>query len=317
MFNSHRVYPLWKLSPGLGALVGIVAIGLYLLGVIPGQPGAGRVPGGPPWRAAKGARAARTAKDADPPATLADLTAAIAREPNNPERYVERAAAYFERKEYDSARADYEQALRLDPENAEALFGRGYLHLQQDEDDLALADFSEVIRLAPEVAEGYASRGSVYAARQDYRRAVADFNEALRLDPRSADAYIGRGKARRDQKDYDGAVADFQQATRLEPDSPEGYNELAWVWATCPRADLRRGDLALEYAGKACQLSDWEDPLCLDTYAAAYASLGEFDQAVRWQKKALGFTDDLSETDLEELRARLKLYEEHKPYRLE
>jgi serine/threonine-protein kinase len=317
VFNSHRVYPLWKISPGLAAVVGIVAVGLYLLGVVPGQPGVGRGPGGPPRRSARGPRAARAAKEAAPPATLAELTAAIAREPNNAERYVDRAAVYFERKEYDSARADYQQALRLDPENAEALFGRGYLHLQRDEDDLALADFTEVIRLAPEVAEAYAARGSVYAARKDYPRAVADFNEALRLDPRSADAYIGRGKARRDQKDYDGAVADFEQATRLEPDSPEGYNELAWVWATCPRANLRRGDLALEYAGKACQLSDWDNPLCLDTYAAAYASLGEFDQAVRWQKKALGFTDDLSDTDLDEFRARLKLYEEHKPYRLE
>ena len=317
MFNSHRVYPLWKLSPGLGALVGIVAVALYLLGVIPAQRGPGPVPGAFARRAARRTRAARAANEADRAPTVAELTAAIAHQPNNAEKYVDRAAAYLERKDYDRALADFEQALRLDADNADAHFGRACVHLQRDEDDLALADLNEVIRLAPDAAAAYVYRGGVYADREDYKRALADFNEALRLDPTSADACIGRGKARRDQKDFDGAVADFEQATRLEPDSPEGYNELAWVWATCPRADLRHGDLALEYAARACRLSDWQDPLCLDTYAAAFANLGDFDQAVRWQKKALEFPDDLSATVLDELRARLKLYEDRKPYRLE
>jgi tetratricopeptide (TPR) repeat protein len=315
MFHPHRVYPLWKFSPELGAVVGIVAVGLYLLGVIPGQTDTSPAPGAHPKRPARAARPAGAAREAAP--SVAGLTAAIAREPNKAENYVERADLYFEQKEYDRALADYEQALRVAPDNADALFGRGCTHLQRDEDDLALADFSAVIRLAPGAAEAYVYRGGVYADRKEYGPALADFNEALRLDPRSADAYVGRGKALRDQKDFDGALADFRQATRLEPDSPEGYNELAWVWATCPRADLRNGNVALEYATRACRLSDWADPLCLDTFAAAYATLGDFDQAVRWQKKALEAPDDLPETLRDELRARLKLYENHQPYRLE
>jgi serine/threonine-protein kinase len=315
MYPSHRVYPLWRLSPGLGAVVGMVAVGLYLLGVIPGQTDTGPVRGAPPKRAAHPARSARPAKETAP--TVAGLTAAIAREPNKADNYVERAALYFEEKDYDRALADYEQALRLAPDNADAHFGRGCVRLERDENDLALADFSEVIRLAPEAAEAYISRGGIYADREEYGPALADFNEALRLDPRSADSHVGRGRALRDTKDYDGAVADFRQAIRLEPDSPEGYNELAWVWATCPRDDLRNGGGALEYATKACRLSDWADPLCLDTFAAAYATLGDFDRAVRWQKKALAAAGDLPEATLEELRARLKLYENHQPYRLE
>jgi tetratricopeptide (TPR) repeat protein len=315
MFPSHRVYPLWRFSPGLGAVVGIVAVGLYLLGVIPGQTDTGSGPAALPNRAARRARAARAPREAAP--TVPGLTAAIAREPNNADNYVERAALYFEQKEYDRALADYEQALRIAPENADAHFGRGSVRLQRDENDLALADFSEVIRLAPDAAEAYVYRGGVYADREEYGPALADFNEALRLDPRSADAHVGRGKVLRDQKDFEGALADFRQATRLEPDSPEGHNELAWVWATCPRADLRNGSLALEHATTACRLSEWQDPLCLDTIAAAYATLGDFDEAVRCQKKALEVPGDLPETVRDELRARLKQYENHQPYRLE
>jgi serine/threonine-protein kinase len=315
MFPSHRVYPLWKLYPGPGAVVGIVAVGLYLLGVTPGQTDTYPARGALPKRAARAARSAGTDREAAP--TIAGLGAAIAREPNNADNYVERAALYFEQKQYDQALADYEQALRVAPDNADAHFGRGCVRLQRDENDLALADFNAVIRLAPDATEAYIYRGGIYADREQYGPALADFNEALRLDPRSADAYVGRGRALRDRKDYDEAMADFRKATRLEPDSPEGYNELAWVWATCPRADLRNGSVALEYATTACRLSDWADPLCLDSFAAAYATLGDFDQAVRWQRKALEASDDLTEAVREELRARLKLYENHQPYRLE
>jgi hypothetical protein len=48
--------------------------------------------------------------------------------------------------------------------------------------------------------------------------------------------------------------------------------------------------------------------------AAAYAEVGEFTEAVKWQRKAL---DDKkhAQTYGEGARARLKLYEENKPYR--
>ena len=51
----------------------------------------------------------------------------------------------------------------------------------------------------------------------------------------------------------------------------------------------------------------------LDTLAAAYAETGDFDAAVKWQTKANAlFTDGKDKTDGE---ARLKLYQEKKPYR--
>jgi hypothetical protein len=70
------------------------------------------------------------------------------------------------------------------------------------------------------------------------------------------------------------------------------------------------GTLALEHATKACELSGWKRADYLDTHAEG----GNFDEAVRWQKKALaiGFPD--RET-AESARRRLKRYEDGKPYR--
>jgi tetratricopeptide (TPR) repeat protein len=316
MYSPHRVPSLWKFSPVLAAVVGIVLVGLRLLGVLPdrlsGDPG----PQAAPVRTARTPKAPKAVKGPESAQSLATLTETIRREPNNVDALVDRAGVYCEQKEFDKALADYEQALRLVPDDAEAHFGRGWVHYQKDENDLALADFNEAIRLAPDAAEVYVCRGDLHGERKEYKEAVADFERALQLDAENAGAYLGRGKVRRDQKDYERALADFQKATQLEPDSADGYNDMAWVWATCPGNKVRNPNLALEHAGRACQLAEWKDPLCLDTYAAAHAAAGDFEQAVRWEKKALALADDVSKTLRDEMQARLKLYEAHKPYRL-
>lgn len=40
-------------------------------------------------------------------------------------------------------------------------------------------------------------------------------------------------------------------------------------------------------ATEACRLTGWNDPVGLDTLAAAYAEWGEFERAVGWQRKAI------------------------------
>jgi tetratricopeptide (TPR) repeat protein len=294
-----------------------VAVVLYLTGVIPGRSGGGSEarPASPGY--SRPTKAPRAAKEPDPTWTDAALTDLIRRDPRNADAYLDRARSYFEQKDYDRALADYEQAIQLTPDVADAYLGRGCVHFQKGENDLALADFSEAIRLDPEAADPYLYRGRSHAARQEYQDALTDFDRCIRLTQDYVEAYIGRGKVRRDLKDYERAQADFERAIRLQPEVAEGYNELAWMWATCAVAKLRNPALALEHAARACKLTDWKDPRYLATYAAANAAAGNFDKAVRWQKKALALPEGLFPQQLDDLRAGLKLYESHKPYRVE
>ena len=50
----------------------------------------------------------------------------------------------------------------------------------------------------------------------------------------------------------------------------------------------------------------------LDTLAAAYAEVGEFEKVVQWQKQAVKFTPANAKTSLH---ARLSLYRSNKPFR--
>jgi hypothetical protein len=72
----------------------------------------------------------------------------------------------------------------------------------------------------------------------------------------------------------------------------------------------------VEYAAKAFELSEWKSPDFIDTLAAAYAEVGDFEQAIKWEMKYLG-TSNLSEKESTDAKSRLALYQAHKPYHAE
>ena len=74
------------------------------------------------------------------------------------------------------------------------------------------------------------------------------------------------------------------------------------------------GEKAVEYAKKACELSEWENPI-LDRYSGGGVAprASDFDNAVNWENKYL--ESNLAKDDLGKARQRLSLYEQKKPYR--
>jgi len=89
-----------------------------------------------------------------------------------------------------------------------------------------------------------------------------------RLESDFGDAYDARGAAEERKSEYVKAIADYNEAIRLYPTYALSYNNLAWLLAVCPDADVRNGAKAVEYAKRACMLSKWKLPIILDTLAA-------------------------------------------------
>src|SRR5262249_29539217 len=90
------------------------------------------------------------------------------------------------------------------------------------------------------------------------------------------------------------------------------YTALALFRAGCPDAKFRDGKKALEAAQKAYEMT--KGPSEMAALAAACAELGQFDRAVEWQTKAAA---EATAEEKEQYRARLKQYQDRKPYRLE
>ena len=91
-------------------------------------------------------------------------------------------------------------------------------------------------------------------------------------------------------RDYPRALAAFDELARSFPDYFDAHFGLAWIRATCRDAQYRDGKFAVASATRACELSNWLDVGALGVLAAAYAEVGDFASAVKWQQKAIALT---------------------------
>ncbi|NJN50745.1 MAG: hypothetical protein HC809_02140 [Gammaproteobacteria bacterium] len=91
-------------------------------------------------------------------------------------------------------------------------------------------------------------------------------------------------------------------------------NNLAWLLATSPDDAVRDGNRAVTLSRPIAVLYDhWT---YLDTLAAAYAEVGEFDHAVRTARRAVALAEgDAPSETLLQLEARLRTFEANEPFR--
>ena len=195
--------------------------------------------------------------------------------------------------------------------------GLAYKHLGRRDD--ALRDFLEVIRLQPQLDLGYYNAGVIYNLQNRYKEAIDMMTRAINLQKENrglARRRSERGNAYFHLGDFKRAQADFVAALRVDSRDPDVLNNVAWFRATCPEANFRNGKEAVELATRACTLDQWKDADEIDTLAAAYAEMGNFAEAQRYQQKAM---DLLSENEAlrPKFRARLEQYRAKQPVRQE
>ena len=179
--------------------------------------------------------------------------------------------------------------------------------------DKAIADCNQAIDLGCRDPLARIYRGLAWREKKEYDKAIADYDEAIRLEPQNAFAFYARASAWGAKKEYAKADADLAEASRLDPRNPAHLQR--------PRLDL--GDLP------GCEVPRWPQSRRVGDQGLRADRLersrhhrharrrlrrgGRLRLALKWQTRAIELETDAK--NKEEYIARLKLYQEKKPYR--
>jgi len=213
---------------------------------------------------------------------------------------------------FEEAVAHYKEALRLKPDYVVAHANLGAALQSVGHYEEAVTHYNEALRLKPDFAEAHVNLGSCLQSLGRFEEAIAHHQEALRVKPALAEAHVNLGACLQSLGRFHEAIARYQEALRLKPDYIPARSRIAWLLATCPDAQVRDGQQAVDLAQRMSSATGHRNSAMLDILAAAHAELGSFDEAVRWQEKAVQLAP---EPRSEVLRQRLELYRSRKPFR--
>ncbi|MEZ6088812.1 MAG: tetratricopeptide repeat protein [Pirellulaceae bacterium] len=241
---------------------------------------------------------------------------------------------------------DFRESLKFDPSRWRAKQNMAFVYATRGQLKESLQLFDEVIETKPDHANAYFNRGELRYELQNWEAALADYDRAIALQPGEADFYTSRGHTRYQLGRIDSAIEDYQTAYRIDAGDPlraidladglqnagqwgraaetyrtairlDGGNlraqlNLAWLLSTCPDGSIRNASQALQIIQNLKEIPEAEQFRYIDTYAAALAEAGQFQEAVRVAQTG---TNIVPESERAGFEARRAMYEANQRFR--
>jgi tetratricopeptide (TPR) repeat protein len=225
-------------------------------------------------------------------------------------------------KKFEQAKSLCEELLsrRPDLKDLQLLMAEIYSYLgtklaEQEKLDLAVVHFKKAIDIDPEMLQVYCNLAWVFAIQKKFSEASACYEKVLEIDPNQVVVLNKLGEAYYYQGKTGQAFNCWERALRFKPDWTEVLNIMAWVKATHEDIRFRNPAQAVRLAQRACKLTNNQNPVMLNTLAAAYAAAGNFTDAVKTAERALKIALAAGQNELVgNIRNLLELYTNGRAY---
>jgi tetratricopeptide (TPR) repeat protein len=250
--------------------------------------------------------------------------------------------------DYAAAAGYFRKGLELAPDNPSIRHGLGTALSLTGDAQGALEQFTETVRRSPEFAKGQYSLGVLLASKGRLPEAIERFSAAVKsepsyldaqmqladalrrsgrsdealphyqhvmtLDPRVADAHFGYAMALVRLNRYRDARDVLTEGMKLHPDHPAIAQSLARLLAAAPDDRVRDGRRAMAVMQQLLKKPQKTD--LGETMAMTLAELGQYDEAVAWQRKTMSAAERGGRPDVvQHMSENLRLYEHHMPCR--
>jgi len=244
----------------------------------------------------------------------ADFQAALDFSAKNWRALHNRGVSYAQAGQFAEAFDDFNGVLQRNPKHAKAYANRATLYVQAKDLQSAIKDYQQAIEQDSQFATAHVGLGRVYHRLGQWDTAIEHFTAAIELKPSSADIVCSRGDLQADMGNYGEALADYALTIELDPEFAHAYRNGAWLLATCPDERYRDPENAILGAQQALEYSYGEQHIALDTLAAALASDGQFESAIKTATQAVDLAPENTKVTY---LARLQLYQAKQPFRTE
>jgi len=251
--------------------------------------------------------------------TIADDLAAYAklleRDPDNPLRLDAVGDLLLQGGRLDEAIDRYRRSLALNPASASTHYNLGYALSARGRRDEAIAELREALRIDPDYAQAHNNLGALLQLRGDGDEALSHFERAIALRPDGVDALTNLGLLLSTRRRPADAVTRFRAALAIDGANAQALSGLAWIRATASDPALRDASEAVALAERAA--AGAPSVAAFDALAAAYASAGRFEEAVKAARSGIELAVSAGQQEAAaQFRVRLQLYQSRKPFRM-
>jgi tetratricopeptide (TPR) repeat protein len=210
----------------------------------------------------------------------------------------------------------FQNTIQLQPRFAEGHFSLGNVLYRLGKADDAIECFKRALEANPNHARAHNNLASLVGAKGDRTTAINHYQAAINLEPGYLEAYRNLAESLLKGGNAQDAVNVWRAALNQNGNDIQSMYRLAWILATHPDVNVRRGFEARDLANKGLELTQNKEPAFYDTLAAAQATLGKFDEAVESVEKALAIIPGgKAVPQAAPLNARLEMYKAQTPYR--
>ncbi|MHC4413166.1 MAG: tetratricopeptide repeat protein, partial [Planctomycetota bacterium] len=221
----------------------------------------------------------------------------------------------YEQKNLDAAVTHLKKAISIAPRYSDAYHELGVILNQQGKRDDAVKYLYNAIRFNPTNYEAYFNLGALFYQLGETQKAIEYWQQALRLNPNNDIIHSRLAQALAEEGKTVEAVRHLEETLRINPNLANSMYGLAWILATSGDSSFRDPNRAIEFAERACRLTNYANAGMLDALAAAYAAAGRFSDAVSTAEKALELSRTAGKEQMtQKIQKRLSLYKKNLPY---